>query len=475
MILCYPSDQTAPDWPPLDYFNNLIASPAGNGLYTWWQEVSGGNIDLAGSRVFGWYTLSKSLAEITPMERATLIATARAAATAAGVDLSGYRHTLAIVTGYPGGGAQGADVVCSITATNGQPGWRWCNKCEGLAFWDDSRPPGPCPKGDRHDHSDSAYYSLPHDTSFPNGQSGWRWCNKCETLIFNTATPAPCPAGGTHALGSSYDYVLRKDSTGENEQQSWQWCNNCQALAYYDGSRPPGACAKGGTHDHTGSGNYSIPYAWAACLGFLAHETGHGFGLGHAFGPSRDGDIGNDRSPGAYGDWTDIMSWSRTAGFAVPLFTPAGAGLSAPTLYKLGWLSGPDAITIYPLASAQSFALRPLYGGTAGSTPRLIRIIEPAQGWIWTVEYRVPLSWDQGIKTARVVIHAMRTLYQAGQDGWRWCANCEGLIYAGQTACPAGGVHDGSASSDYSLLLNAGSAAGQTNWRWCNKCCGLYN
>jgi hypothetical protein len=55
LILCNASDQDAPGWPGLDYFNAFIAEPGGNGLYTWWQQVSGGNLDLAGSKVFGWY------------------------------------------------------------------------------------------------------------------------------------------------------------------------------------------------------------------------------------------------------------------------------------------------------------------------------------------------------------------------------------------------------------------------------------
>jgi hypothetical protein len=167
------------------------------------------------------------------------------------------------------------------------------------------------------------------------------------------------------------------------------------------------------------------------------------------------------------------MSWEKTAKFAVPLFWRAGAGLSAPTLYNLGWLSDLDATTIVPPAAAHPVALRPLYGDTTGSNPtRMIRVIEPKQGWVYTAEYRVPLSWDQGIRTARVVIHAMRTLYQAGQDGWRWCANCEGLIYAGQTVCPAGGVHGDEPSEDYRLLFHRGS--GDPIWRWCRRCSGLF-
>ncbi len=265
------------------------------------------------------------------MSRSQIAAAARAAATAAGADITHFIYTLAVVAGYSGGGAQGNDVVLGIRATNGQAGWRWCSQCDGLAFWDGSRQPGRCVAGGRHDHSGSSYYSLSHDVNFNNGQNGWRWCSKCETLCFGSATPAPCPTSGTHSFGSSADYVLRINSPGLDEQPSWRWCKNCQTLAYFDATRQPGPCPVNGRHDHSESGNYSIPMAWAASLGFLAHETGHGFGLDHAFGTSRAGNFGNDSRPGAYGDSTDIMSWDGTAKFAVPLYTPAGAGLSGAT------------------------------------------------------------------------------------------------------------------------------------------------
>src|SRR5262249_53883714 len=156
------------------------------------------------------------------------------------------------------------------------------------------------------------------------------------------------------------------------------------------------------------------------------------------FGTDRKGDFTNDDRPGCYGDWTDIMSWDSTASFGELRYTPAGAGLSAPTLYKLGWLSDSDVTTAI---GEGTIKLKPVYGMTGGGggggvSPRMFRVIDADRGWIYTAEYRAPMSWDQGIPTPRVVIHAMRTLYQAGQDGWRWCANCEGLIYAGQTACP---------------------------------------
>ena len=168
------------------------------------------------------------------------------------------------------------------------------------------------------------------------------------------------------------------------------------------------------------------------------------------------------------------MSWANTAKFAAPEFTPAGAGLSAPNLYKLGWLSDPETLTLVvpQLFPSGSITLRPVHGGPINGNPRMVRVIDRTQGWLYTAEFRAPQSWDQGIRPGQVVVHAMRTLYQAGEDGWRWCKSCEGLVRAAQTACPAGGVHDGSSSGDYWLALNSGP--GQNNWRWCMNCGGLF-
>jgi hypothetical protein len=42
-----------------------------------------------------------------------------------------------------------------------------------------------------------------------------------------------------------------------SEQDNWRWCRKCQGLAF-GGAGAPGACPAGGSHDHTGSGNYSL-------------------------------------------------------------------------------------------------------------------------------------------------------------------------------------------------------------------------
>jgi hypothetical protein len=72
-------------------------------------------------------------------------------------------------------------------------------------------------------------------------------------------------------------------------------------------------------------------------------------------------------------------------------------------------------------------------------------------------------------------------LYGA-QGAWRWCKNCQGLFYSGnstQGVCPAkhGGSttqHDGSASGHYMLWMSDGYPYGQGLWRWCRKCQGFF-
>ena len=64
-----------------------------------------------------------------------------------------------------------------------QTEWRWCNKCQGLAYAGGSQL-GKCPAGGSHDHGGSGNYTLIHGT-YAAGQNGWKWCNKCQGLAFS--------------------------------------------------------------------------------------------------------------------------------------------------------------------------------------------------------------------------------------------------------------------------------------------------
>lgn len=66
-----------------------------------------------------------------------------------------------------------------------------------------------------------------------------------------------------------------------------------------------------------------------------------------------------------------------------------------------------------------------------------------------------------------------------GQVGWRWCRKCQGLFFgrndnASVGCCLAGGHHDPTTSGLYTVALNDSAAPGQSGWRWCHKCEGLF-
>lgn len=470
-ILCVPMDRAVPALPDPTYFRQFLADFGAGGIADFWLDMSGGRLDLSASRVVGWYVVGKRQAELKDMQRGEVAALARATAQAAGVVTVGYRHVLAVVYDRPDSGAVGSDFILGVQPWQGQPGWRHCRRCESLAFWDGTREPGLCSAGGRHDHSASSYYAVAHDSAVVDGQPGWRWCRVCEGLIFEGAqTSSPCAGGGTHDL-AGFRYLLRNGSTDGGEQSGWRWCARCDGLAYSPDALTSGRCpGGGGVHDHQGSGNYSLPLAWAASVGLLAHETGHGFGLNHAFGTKRTGDFGNDRRPGAYGDWSDIMSWAGTASFNAARYTPAGAGLGAAMRINLGWVD-PAAVRRIAVGSAsETIALVPL--GSAGAGAQAIQVVDGPNNRIFTASFRKATGWDLGLGHDRVLVHQQRSLFGAGQGGWLHCQRCNGMVYGAEMACAAGGMHDGTGSLDYRLSEGQG-AIGQPGWRWCRRCSTL--
>ena len=190
----------------------------------------------------------------------------------------------------------------------GQPGWKCCNKCHVLSFTGHSGTKGACPCGGTHQHSRSPDYTLLHNTpdSVPAGtkcEENWRWCRKCECLAY--AGYSLCGSGGPHDLSGSMDYALKELAfrhpyrahlackkcfcvfrsrilgcgpcasggdhssygtpltlapttirTESNGQSGWRFCDKCHLLLYSPGS--PEHCAAGGEHDLQKSSDYRI-------------------------------------------------------------------------------------------------------------------------------------------------------------------------------------------------------------------------
>jgi hypothetical protein len=152
--------------------------------------------------------------------------------------------------------------VCA-RAAEGQSGWRWCKKCEGLWFADggDDRK-GKCPAGDTHDTTDSGKYVVTQNNDDAAGQQGWRWCKKCEGLWFADGgddRKGKCPAGDNHDSTDSGKYVLTHNNDDAPGQKGWRWCKKCEGLWFADGGEDrKGKCPARGEHHQRESGSYTL-------------------------------------------------------------------------------------------------------------------------------------------------------------------------------------------------------------------------
>ena len=141
-----------------------------------------------------------------------------------------------------------------------QARWQWCNKCQALAY-SGFADLGPCPAGGVHEHAGSYDYPLiaQSDVVPASYQNYWRWCNKCQALAFaGNADSGSCSGGGVHDHSGSADYMVEirgLDGLPSWKQDNWRWCNKCQVLAY---AGLEGPCSAGGLHDHTGSSDYVL-------------------------------------------------------------------------------------------------------------------------------------------------------------------------------------------------------------------------
>ena len=154
--------------------------------------------------------------------------------------------------------------------------WQWCDQCNLLTYIQGPNL-GPCPggpAGGMHTHKNSDIYMVPAGGWFgtsgqpPNSQADWRWCIKCQALAFaGNADIGACAAGGQHATAGSANHFVKRNtgSRGLHDQVNWRWCSKCQCLGYGNAT-PTGKCAKGGDHDYTtvGSGDYMLSKTYGA-------------------------------------------------------------------------------------------------------------------------------------------------------------------------------------------------------------------
>ena len=99
VVLCRFSDIAAVPQPP-QYYIDLYAQNGTGGLCDYWRTVSCNALDLTGSRVFGWFTMSHASSEVAslvfPGDRSKLVQWGIDTAQANGVNLGQFRSLLVV-------------------------------------------------------------------------------------------------------------------------------------------------------------------------------------------------------------------------------------------------------------------------------------------------------------------------------------------------------------------------------------------
>ena len=449
----------------------LTAAGSGSGnLLDYWRDISYGAISLEHSELFGpWrmpYSLANHAAEpLGPSQppRNAWCRKARELLVEHGVDLLCFHGVIAIVNAHVDGSSNGLDFAASVEGTWGEAGWRYCHNCSALARSSAGAASGRCPvTGGPHDYRYSYEYVLATDPAFP-GEGAWRACSRCEVLVYAPDPARPvgsCPAGGNHRVDAAGEYRLRNGLVPWGDQSGWRRCSRCASLIFMDDTpRTVTGCAAGGDHDLLRSAMYAVHWAVRGfSMYFAAHESGHGYGLGHA---------GRRDDPYGYADRWDVMGYGHTFASA---YEVSGPGLAAPNRLLLSWipLDRVARVEIVP-GIDRRITLGPL--DTLEGMP--VTAVAITGSAVYTVELRRKSGWDRGLsQDFAVLIHEMPSCYVASQQDWRYCGRCHSMNFAGRLKCAGGGIHDVSRSESYTPGLE-GTNLGQPGWRWCAKCQGL--
>jgi hypothetical protein len=114
ILLCRFGDRPAAPQPP-QYYVDLFTQNGTGGACDYWREVSCNNLDLTGSRVFGWFTMNHAASDVNqlrfPGERYKLVEWGIDAARANGVDLSPFRNVLVVHNDGVDHGAAGNGII----------------------------------------------------------------------------------------------------------------------------------------------------------------------------------------------------------------------------------------------------------------------------------------------------------------------------------------------------------------------------
>ena len=336
-----------------------------------------------------------------------------------------------------------------------EPGWRWCNKCQGL--WTLSLgEAGPCKhESGLHDPAGSNEYRLFRKAS---GVRGGTQCSACQSLVMRSAGPGCVTEDGTHPSYPGMSTLVSFGGRRSDAEPGWTMCRNCSSL--FLGGPSAGVCRvpadDGSARPHDGRG--SLPYlvtkdvapidelpGWRHCakcalLTYTFQELGPcPAGAQHDTAASAKYSTlaGNVQTDGL----TGVHGWRRCAKCRSLVLRAVDDGICR------------DG-GVHDLSGSLSYLLND-YGGYEFETA----------SWCHRCQALVSVTReDPGVchdggghdTSYRFVVGVPRDVPpDPGEPGWRLCVTCCQFVLtdAGTPlgACANGGTHDATGSAEYVL------------------------
>ena len=367
--------------------------PSGDGLREYWNDVSYGNLSVAGTVVKGWYTVPMTRYVFSGLSRYNKIKACGEAANAAdpSLNFASYWGIFAI-TNFPVDGLPAPATTTVPGAVDGSQ--TTINVASSAGF--------PAPP-----------FAVVIDDGTANdieelnvtGVSGTTWTVTRGYEALNPANPHNAGSAITLVYGSDYGSV------------------GITGFPTLDGSTL-GTVVGGYTYNVAGA----------------AHEMGHGFGYGHSRKLST--------STSDYNDCWDIMSvfscvYTFTGTFGGTNLNSgtaaAGDGLTAINLDVQGWLAAPRVFNHNNSACNQTTLTMPglNYGGLSGylaaRIPAAVTIPLPGGGTTtssaYWLEHRDKSGWDRAVPQSSVIVHL-----RGGDNVPYWVDNAggDGALVAGE-------------------------------------------
>ncbi|MEU7986925.1 hypothetical protein AB0B56_18875 [Streptosporangium canum] len=182
----------------------------------------------------------------------------------AAIETSGRRaflsRTLGVTAGLVGAAVTAGAYAVPASAQKSrllaaQDNWRFCQKCFGMFYWDQTG--GRCPVGSGHVPY-GFNFVLPHSVPpTSTAQNNWRFCQKCFGMFYWDQTGGRCPVGSGH-VPYGFNFVLPHSvpptSTAQN---NWRFCQKCFGMFYWD--QTGGRCPVGSGHVAYGF-NFVLPH-----------------------------------------------------------------------------------------------------------------------------------------------------------------------------------------------------------------------